>query len=454
MSFTNPVVSVPAVRLVVVGGVPESAIAPVVNLRVQRIEQFLGTRNLATNTKRNYDRQLRYFMDWADKDWHTVTLNDLKNYKTHLEEKGLELGSVGAYITSLKSLFTWMVKAGFAEKNPAAALEIPVSPEPEGRNLEIHMVQKLFEALESRGAMEVRDRAILCLLIRCGLRAEEVSKLNVGHYNGVEVNIVEAKHDSVGLVPVDDETHDAISQYLTVRWIETQESLGPDDPIFVSYSNRNRGGRLTYDGIYKIIKALAKVAGLEDIHPHRGRHTFISDMVENGVDAYLAMELSRQRSPKAFNRYGKNVRYRTAKRKHLESKGETERKAISLKDMLRLETIPVNEIQVQQTEPQTVEGVTRPMFAKRSLPKREVTVLLKLQVEGKSKAKVRRAIEDQVLVRYQMVKISKKGEYDLTIPFEKEDDISVTITEILWEMDTLAELEDSVVQHEFTGVRV
>ena len=78
---------------------------------------------------------------------------------------------------------------------------------------------------------------------------------------------------------------------MTVRWIETQENLGQDDPLFVSCSNRNQGQRLSYEGIYKIIKDLAKAAGLEDIHPHRGRHTFISNMVENGVDAYLAMEL-------------------------------------------------------------------------------------------------------------------------------------------------------------------
>jgi integrase/recombinase XerD len=460
-SVTNsnsPKLSIPAVRLVAVGDRSER-VEPVrvTNLRVQRIEQFLGTRNLAANTRRNYERQIRYFMDWADKDWHTVTLNDLKNYKVHLEEKGLELGSVGAYITSIKSLFTWMVKAGFIGQNPAAALEIPVSPEPEGRNLEVHMVQKLFDALDSRGAMESRDRAILCLLIRSGLRAEEVSNLNVCDYNGVEVNIVQAKHDSVGLVPVDDETHDAIAQYLTVRWIETQESLAPDDPIFVSYSNRNRGGRLTYDGIYKIVKTLAKLAGLENIHPHRGRHTFISDMVENGVDAYLAMELSRQRSPKAFNRYAKNVRYRTAKRKHLESKGETERKAVSLKDMLRLKTKPVAELEVREDE--IVEGKTYPMFKKLQMPKREVTVLLKLKVEdrtlaGRSKAKVRKEIENRVLSKYQMVKIAKRGEYDLTIPFEREDEVAAIVSEMLWEMETLAELEDCSVESEVVGVGV
>jgi integrase/recombinase XerD len=325
--------AIPSVRLVVVGDA-SSKRESVVNLRVQRIEQFLGTRNLAPNTQRNYDRQLRYFIDWLDKDWHTVTLNDLKNYKTHLEAKNLEQGSIGAYITSVKSCFTWMVKAGFLEKNPAAALDIPVTPEAQGKNLESHAVQALFDALPSRGSAETRDRAILCLLVRAGLRAQEVSTLNVGHYNNVEVNIVQAKHGSVGLVPVDAETHQALVDYLMMRWIETQENLGPDDPFFVSYSNRNQGQRLSYEGIYKIVKDLAKAAGLTDIHPHRGRHTFISELVEDGVDAYLAMELSRQRSLKSYQTYSKKVRYRAAKTVFLKGKKEQERQPMSLEQML------------------------------------------------------------------------------------------------------------------------
>lgn len=329
----------PAVRLIQVG--PTSGIErlpeekPAIgNLRMLRIEQFLGTRNLSENTKRNYGRQLRYFLEWADKNWHVLTLNDLKNYKAHLEGKGLGISSVGAYLTALKSMFTWMLKAGFIDRNPAAALEIPVMPEGEGKNLDVHMVQALFDALPSRGESQTRDRAILCLLIRAGLRAEEVSLLNVGNYNGVEVNIVQAKHGSVGLVPVDRETHEALVDCLTLRWIQTQENLGNDDPIFVSYSNRNKGKRLSYEGIYKIVKELAASAGLEGVHPHRGRHTFISNLVEDGVDAYLAMELSRQRSVNTFKIYSKKARYVKAKSRFFETKGEKVRKAMSLEEML------------------------------------------------------------------------------------------------------------------------
>ncbi|HEY9827414.1 MAG TPA: tyrosine-type recombinase/integrase [Stenomitos sp.] len=335
VSFQSPT-AVPEVRLVALGATTAlQQSVPVGNLRSQRIEQFLGTRNLASNTQRNYERQLRVFLDWVDKDWHMVTLNDLKNYKAHLEHQGLGLSTIGAYLTALKSFYTWMVKAGYMDKSPAAALEIPSTPEGEGKNLEAHMVRALFDALPEVGAAAARDRAILCLLIRVGLRAEEVSALDVGHYNGVEINVRRAKHQSVGLVPVDQETHEALLDYLTVRWMESQETLSSDAPLFVSYSPRNKGERLSYEGIYKLVKALAKRAGLEHIHPHRGRHTFIANMVENGVDAYLAMELSRQRSLKAYQTYSKKVRYQAAKTAFLKGKGEPERTPMNLEDLLR-----------------------------------------------------------------------------------------------------------------------
>jgi Tfp pilus assembly major pilin PilA len=80
---------------------------------------------------------------------------------------------------------------------------------------------------------------------------------------------------------------------------------------------------------------LAKAAELSDVlHLHRGRHTVISNMIENGVDAYLAMELSRQRSLKSYQTYSKKVQYRAAKTAFLKGKKEQEREPMSLEQML------------------------------------------------------------------------------------------------------------------------
>jgi integrase/recombinase XerD len=80
------------------------------------------------------------------------------------------------------------------------------------------------------------------------------------------------------------------------RWIQTQGALCVSDPMLVSHSPKNQGQRLGYQGIYYIVKDLAASAGLENIHPHRGRHTFASRLIEDGMYAYLAMQLTRHRS--------------------------------------------------------------------------------------------------------------------------------------------------------------
>jgi integrase/recombinase XerD len=106
------------------------------------------------------------------------------------------------------------------------------------------------------------------------------------------------------------------------------------DPIFVSYSHRNYGDRLGYEGIYKMFKQVAQAAGLPDIHPHRGRHTFISGLVSGKVDAYLGMALTRQKSVKAYKVYSEAVRYEAARAAFFESRGMKERKPVSLEQML------------------------------------------------------------------------------------------------------------------------
>ena len=306
------------------------------NFRQIRIEQFLSLKNLSDNSKRNYSRQLTAFIDWCDRDWQAITMNDLRRYKEYLEqERGLKPASVGTAIAAIKSMFGWLVKAGFISQDPTAAVSIPKAPKAVGKQLEAFQVEGLFEALESHRKTQQRDRAILCCLIRVGMRAEEVSNLNTGDYNGVELVVREAKHDSVGRIPVDQSTHEALCELLQERRFEAGE-LTPELPLFISVSNRNYGKRLSYEGIYKLIKQLAKEAGWPEIHPHRGRHTFASALIEGGMDAYLAMSLTRHESVTAFQGYSEGVRYQKARSSFLDMKGEEERTPMSLEELSRL----------------------------------------------------------------------------------------------------------------------
>jgi integrase/recombinase XerD len=224
--------------------------------------------------------------------------------------------------------------AGYVVDNPMTAVSVPRPAEAESQNLEGFQVDALVKALDERGETRARDAAIVCLLFFAGLRANEVSGLNVGDYNGVEVIVKNAKHDSTGRVPVNRQTDEAIREYLMERWIQSQGSLSESDPMFVSHSPKSLGQRLGYQGIYYMVKDLAKAAGLENIHPHRGRHTFASRLIEDGMDAYLAMQLTRHRSVQAFKTYSNKVRYQAAKTAYWKGQGEKGREVQSLEELL------------------------------------------------------------------------------------------------------------------------
>lgn len=332
---------VPPVHLVLVPGQGQAiseapaAIAPIGNLRQQRIEQFLDLKDLAPRTRKTYAQQLGWFSGWVDKDWQAVNLNDVRRYKLYLEqERQLKPNSVALALSSLKSFYTWLKLAGYVVDNPMTAVSVPRPAEAESQNLEGFQVDALVKALDERGETRARDAAIVCLLFFAGLRANEVSGLNVGDYNGVEVIVKNAKHDSTGRVPVNRQTDEAIREYLMERWIQSQDSLSESDPMFVSHSPKSLGQRLGYQGIYYMVKDLAKAAGLENIHPHRGRHTFASRLIEDGMDAYLAMQLTRHRSVQAFKTYSNKVRYQAAKAAYWKGQGEKGREVQSLEELL------------------------------------------------------------------------------------------------------------------------
>ena len=169
--------------------------------------------------------------------------------------------SVALALSSLKSFYAWLKLAGYVIENPITAVSVPRPAEAEGKNLEGFQVDKLVQALSERGETAARDAAIFCLLFFAGLRANEVSGLNVGDFNGTEVVITEAKHDSTGRVPVNRQMDKAIREYLLERWVQTQGTLSESDPMFVSVSPKTLGQRLGYQGIYYMVKDLAKQQG-------------------------------------------------------------------------------------------------------------------------------------------------------------------------------------------------
>ena len=281
------------------------------------VDEFLGDREIRPNTKKAYLRQLRGFQVWCEfKHWGEINEADVSRYKAYLKNKptksgkvGLSPASVNQAIATLQSFFKWLATKRYVAYNPTLNVEkVPAAPTAT-KDMEVAAVRQLADGLEFRGQREqlsIRDTAIFELL-KHGLRATEVSKLNIGDYDGQAVQVSDAKWRSDGTVPLSPSARQALDSYL--GWCVRQGfDTGSDEPMFRSLSRNGYGNRLGYWGIYEMVKDLGAIAeATENVHPHRLRHTFGTQLVMNDMSPDYVRKLMRIKSPVTSERYTKRA---------------------------------------------------------------------------------------------------------------------------------------------------
>ncbi|MEM1239271.1 MAG: tyrosine-type recombinase/integrase [Cyanobacteria bacterium P01_H01_bin.26] len=290
-------------------------VVPQVTREPDWVDRFLKDRELRPSTQKSYTRQLRQFQRWlAGKEWPDVTEQDLTNYKTHLKttpranslNETLSPASINQALASIQSFFKWLTAKRLIQHNPTLSLEKVTDAPSQVKDLEVPIIQTLEEVLPFRGERYKRDRAIFELL-KHGLRANEVAGRNVGDYGSQSITIQGAKWGSDGIVPLSAQACRALDSYL--GWCLSEGfDTSADAPLFISLSNRNRGQRVGYKGVYNCIKELAELAELDtQIHPHQLRHTFGTQLILEGMNPEFVRRLMRIKSIGVFGRYTKRA---------------------------------------------------------------------------------------------------------------------------------------------------
>jgi integrase/recombinase XerD len=255
-----------------------------------------------------YREDLARFMVWTDTAWSNITPRQVAQFKSHLLRTDLTTGkrvladaSAKRILQTFKNFMGWMARSGYLDRDLTSEISLPKLVEPEANNLMDKQVQAILNAAMESSLPE-RNMALLSVLSH-GLRAQEVSNLNIGDFDGQRLKIREAKADSKGTVQIDLDAQMWLQQYR--QWREAQGVVLDDtSPLFASHSNRNQGQRMGYHAIQKLMKAIAATVGF-DFHAHQFRHTFATNLVLKGMNPYHAMTLTRHKSPQSFRRYTK-----------------------------------------------------------------------------------------------------------------------------------------------------
>jgi site-specific recombinase XerD len=138
--------------------------------------------------------------------------------------------------------------------------------------------------------------AILRMLIDTGMRAGELVGLTLDDLDTEQrIALVMGKGRRARAVPYGAKTADALRRYLRARATHPQADSAP---LWLG-----KKGKVTDSGIRQILERRAAEAGVEDVHPHRFRHTFAHSWLAGGNQEQDLMRLAGWRSREMVGRY-------------------------------------------------------------------------------------------------------------------------------------------------------
>lgn len=188
-------------------------------------------------------------------------------------------------------------------------VEVPLLSEAEIKALLAQTKPKRAPRARSgrRYEQQLRDRAIVLLLLDTGIRVTELCNLDIGDVTLKTGRIqVEGKGARRRYVWIATITRQAIWQYLSER----ERGNQPERPLFVSIERRRRIGRRW---LAKHLKQLGERAGVNGVHPHRFRHTFAVQYLRNGGDVFTLQILLGHSSLKMVRYYARLADVDTAR---------------------------------------------------------------------------------------------------------------------------------------------
>ena len=204
-----------------------------------------------------------------------VTRNEIGVYVDHLLRRRRTPKTITCHLQTIRLFFDYLInEEGKPMLNPVSRISLRL-PNPLPRHLKDDQVTKLFGVIA-----DLRDRAMFMLMLRCGLRVEEVTQLTVDavEYQRRQIFVSNGKGAKDRVVYVSKDACSALLTYLAKR---SSKAKG----LFLVQKGPMRGKPLSVRGIQKRIEYYAGKSGL-DVSCHRLRHTMATQLLN--ADAGLA----------------------------------------------------------------------------------------------------------------------------------------------------------------------
>jgi len=217
---------------------------------------------------------------------------DVEAFVVHLRERRQDDGrpyaerSTARAVVAVRGLHRYLRAEEDAASDPASAVAAPATGRSLPRPLSVAEVVRLLEAAGDGSPAGLRDRAALELMYGAGLRISETIGIDVDDVDAQERLVrVRGKGDRERIVPFGEPAAEAVEAWL----VRGRPIVAPKGPALLV---NLRGGRLSRQGMWGVVRRCAAAAGLpEGVTPHTLRHSFATHLLDGGADVREVQEL-------------------------------------------------------------------------------------------------------------------------------------------------------------------
>ncbi len=245
-----------------------------------RYRRFLKRRNYSVHTVKNYLNILGHFGIWLKMPIEEAAHKDIGAYTEHLLRKRQKPKTINCHLGTIRAFYDYLhEEEGLQLINPVKkAYRLP---KPLPKHLKDEQVALLFKEIK-----DARDRAMFMLMLRCGLRVEEVARLAVDAIDSLrrQLFVFNGKGSKDRVVYLSEDTSAALAKYLKKRGALKVKRM------FLVQKGLMKGKPLSVRGIQKRMEYYAQQSGIE-VSCHHLRHTMATQLLNADADLVTIQDL-------------------------------------------------------------------------------------------------------------------------------------------------------------------
>jgi site-specific recombinase XerD len=244
--------------------------------------RHLKRRNYSTHTVKYYLYIIRQYVLWLNVPLEQASAEKIDAYIDHLHGKRMHPSSINLYLVIIRVFYNYLkYDEQIQLTNPVRGNRRLRVPKPLPKSLRQQQVKQLIEAIDSK-----RDLAMFKLMLRCGLRVEEVCNLTLGAIDlkGRRILVRQGKGGKDRVVYISDDALDALSAYLNAR------SHYRVKKVFLVERGKYKSQSISVRGIQKRMEFYAKQTGIK-VSCHRLRHTMATQLLNAAAEIETIQDL-------------------------------------------------------------------------------------------------------------------------------------------------------------------